>query len=280
MRKTNCCFCGPVRNCASYLEKVIENIQQLGSACFDTYQIVLFYDNSFDTSLTILTKLQKKMTNLYLYVNKEPLYKYRTWNLAKARNFCLHFVKTHYSEDTYFIMMDMDNVNCKDIVHVNTLKKYLEPPLNLLWDALSFHTEPIYYDIWALSIYPYCFSYNHFKDNVFYAKMLQEYVEESLKQLPTNSLLPCISAFNGFSIYRLSKFCNSSYDGKVNLQNVPKEYIESHSLATKSPVIFKHYGHVDGAKEDCEHRFFHMNAILKNKARIMISPEILFENKK
>ena len=59
-------------------------------------------------------------------------------------------------------MMDFDDVNCKE-VEINTLKKYLKRED---WDGLSFNTSPDYYDIWGLSIWPYCFSYNHFINNV------------------------------------------------------------------------------------------------------------------
>jgi hypothetical protein len=50
----------------------------------------------------------------------------------------------------------------------------------------------------------------------------------------------------------------------------------AHIEATNSPVIYKDYGHVKGRYEDCEHRSFHVQAINKNKAKIMITNEILF----
>ena len=45
-----CCICGPVRNCGPYLNKVLENIEKIGSI-FDDYQIMIFYDNSTDDTL-------------------------------------------------------------------------------------------------------------------------------------------------------------------------------------------------------------------------------------
>ena len=57
--------------------------------------------------------------------------------------------------------MDFDDVNCKE-VKTEVLLKYI---LRNDWDALSFNTTPKYYDIWGLSIYPFCFSYNHFKNS-------------------------------------------------------------------------------------------------------------------
>ncbi len=49
----NCCICGPVKNCSSYLKKVLENIDKIGSL-FDDYIILIYYDKSSDNTLEIL----------------------------------------------------------------------------------------------------------------------------------------------------------------------------------------------------------------------------------
>jgi hypothetical protein len=170
-------------------------------------------------------------------------------------------------------MMDFDDVNCKE-VRPEILKKYLGRDD---WDGLSFNTLPMYYDIWALSIYPYCFSYNHFKNTPIHNhNFLKNYVDNKLKNLKNGELLSCISSFNGFSIYRTSKFLNTQYDGRVRLDLLPKKYLASHMMAAKSGIIFKDYGHIKGRYEDCEHRAFHMKAINNDKAKIMITNEVLF----
>ena len=267
----NCCICGPVKNCAKYLKKVLENIEIIGSI-FDDYEVVLFYDKSNDKTLTILKEYQTRNPKLKLYVNKKPISKYRTHNIAYARNFCLNYVKKNRSRFPFFIMMDMDDPNAKNI-HVNVLQKYLE---RHDWDALSFNTAPKYYDIWGLSIYPYCFSYNHFDNNVEYYDVMQKYVMKKLDDTKDGQLLRCISAFNGFSIYRTDKFVDTYYDGNVRIGLFPKYMIDAHSNAQKSPVVFKDYGNVNGLFEDCEHRLFHFLATKNSGARVMISPEILF----
>jgi hypothetical protein len=58
----NCCICGPVKNCAPYLNKVFENIEKIGSI-FDDYKIVLYYDRSTDNTLNMLIEYQKKIQN-------------------------------------------------------------------------------------------------------------------------------------------------------------------------------------------------------------------------
>jgi hypothetical protein len=269
----NCCICGPVKNCESYLNKVLENIEQIGSL-FDDYTILIYYDKSSDNTLEILKEYQNKNPKFNLYVNSNPISKYRTHNIAVARNFCLNFIRNNQDKFPYFIMMDFDDVNCKEI--------NLEPLRNCLkredWDGLSFNTNPYYYDIWGLSIWPFCFSYNHFNDNYNYHGIIKEYVMRLLNNLKPGQLLPCISSFNGFSIYRTHKFLNTYYDGRVRADLFSKKNIADHAKAQKSRVIiYRDYGHIKGRYEDCEHRAFHQMARKRSGARIMISPEIIFK---
>ena len=269
----NCCICGPVKNCGPYLKKVLQNIETIGSL-FDDYKIVLYYDHSNDNSLEILKEYQSKNPKMYLYVNQNRISQFRTHNIAIARNFCLNFVRNNKETFPFFIMMDFDDVNCKE-VNLNVLEKYIKRENNE-WDGLSFNTSPEYYDIWGLSIYPYCFSYNHFEYNVKNYKIIQKYVTDLLNNLSNNQLLPCISAFNGFSIYKTHKFLNTYYDGRIRLDLIPKQNLEAHKRVTNSKLVYKKYVTVDGRYEDCEHRAYHIMATQNSGARIMISPEILF----
>jgi hypothetical protein len=269
----NCCICGPVKNCAPYLDKVIENMEKIGSL-FDDYIILLYYDKSTDNTLDKLKEYQKKNSKIFFYINEKPISLFRTHNIAIARNFCLNFVKKNKEHFPYFIMMDTDNVNCKEV--------NLEPLQNSLkredWDGLSFNTWPHYYDIWGLSIWPYCFSYNHFYNNFKYHTIIRNYIMYKLNSLKTGELLPCISSFNGFSIYRTSKFLNAYYDGRVRSDLFPKNLIDAHATAQQSRgLVYKNYGHIKGKYEDCEHRAFHQMARTRSRARIMISPEIIFK---
>jgi len=268
----NCCICGTVRNCAPYLDKVFQNIEQIGTI-FDDYKIVIVYDKSDDNTLTKLKEYQSKNDKLELYVNKSLISPYRTHRLAYGRNICLNYVKNNKERFPYFIMMDFDDVNCKEL-NINVIKKYIN---RTDWDSLSFNTTPKYYDIWALSIYPYCFSYAHFKDTPIHNyDIIQNYIENKLKELKDGELLRCMSAFNGFSIYRTNKFLNTSYDGRVRIDLLPKHYLEAHKKMAQSELIAHDYGHVKGLHEDCEHRAFHLQAIHNDDAKIMISKDKLF----
>lgn len=265
-----CCFCGPVRNCGPYLDKIFQNIEKLATL-FDDYQIVIYYDKSDDDTLKKLKAYQVINPRLVFYVNQRLISPYRTHRIAVARNFCLDYVKQN--DFPFFIMMDFDEVNCKE-VRPEMLQKYLNRDD---WDALSFNTSPKYYDIWALSIYPYCFSYNHFENSPIHNyHTIQDYITRKLNNLGEGELLKCISSFNGFSIYRTNKFLNTRYDGNIRLDLIPIDYIKAHSRAAKSGLIFPDYGHVKADKEDCEHRAFHVQAINNDNARIRITNDVLF----
>ena len=268
----NCCFCGPVKNCGPYLSKVLENIEKVATL-FDDYTIVIYYDQSSDNTLEILKNYQAKNPKLNFYVNSNIKSKFRTHNIAIARNFCLKFIRNNREKYPFFIMMDFDDVNAKEI--------NLEPIRNSLkrndWDGLSFNTSPGYYDIWALSIKPYYFSYLHFKQTpIFNHDIFKKYIDHLVKNVPNGGLLKCLSAFNGFGIYRTHKFMDTYYDGRIRLDLMPKNFINDQSKVTKSKVIYKKYDIVNGHYEDCEHRSFHLQAIRNSGARILISPEIIF----
>jgi len=268
----NCCICGTVRNCGPYLKRVLENIEKIGSI-FNDYKIVFFYDNSTDNTLDILKNYQKKNPRLIFYVNKTLISPFRTHRLAYGRNYCLDYVKTNKEMFPYFIMMDLDDVNCKNL-NIEPLRRSLKRDD---WDGLSFNTSPHYYDVWGLSIKPYYFSYNHFNYNSTHnAGLIGNYVDKILKTMPKNKLLPCLSSFNGFSIYRTKKFLNTYYDGRVRTDIMPKEFIQLHSHVARSKLIYRRICNVDGRYEDCEHRSFHAQAVFNSGARIRISPEVLF----
>jgi hypothetical protein len=274
----NCCICGPVKNCGPYLSKILDNMEKIGSL-FEDYKILIYYDKSNDNTLSILKEFQERNPKMMFYVNQKPVSPFRTHNIAIARNFCLNFVRDNREIYPFFIMMDCDDVNCKEI-NIDILKKYL---YRNDWDGLSFNTTPKYYDIWGLSIYPFCFSYNHFENDVRYYNIIQNYVDTLLKKAKQeNKLLECISSFNGFSLYRTSMFLNTYYDGRVRHDLVPKANLEAHKNVTKSKLVFKQYFkpdgsvNVDGRYEDCEHRAFHIQACQNSGARIMITPDILF----
>ena len=68
----NCCICGPVKNCAPYLPKVLANIERIGSV-FADYKIVIYYDKSPDNTLDILKQYQLINPKFLFYVNQNKI---------------------------------------------------------------------------------------------------------------------------------------------------------------------------------------------------------------
>jgi hypothetical protein len=258
----NCCICGTVRNCETYLKKIFINIEKIVSL-FDDYKIIIYYDESTDNTLKILTEYQKVKPKLFLYVNKEPLSEYRTFRIAKGRNMCLNFIRKNQTKFPYFIMMDMDCVNSHGQVNIEPIKRVLDRDD---WDAVSFN-KPTYYDIWALSIKPFYLSCAHIGDSA--GNAMSKYIINILNNAKKDDLIECASAFGGFAIYRTNKFLNCYYYGGLNLSLIPQHLVKQNIALFKGQFNYNKI-------EDCEHRYFHFMAINKNQARIRISPEILF----
>jgi len=258
----SCCICGTVKNCAPFLDKIFANMETLG-ALFTDYVIILSYDKSTDGSLKKIKEYKKRNPKVYLYVNREPLFHYRTHNIAKARNKCLQLINAKFNNFEYFIMMDCDDV-CSQTVKTGALTHYLQRDD---WDGLSFNKNP-YYDIWAFSKYPFVLSCHHFRTT----RKWKQFADKLMYNTPPKTLIPCLSAFNGFSIYRTSKFINCVYDGRMRIDLFPPNFIEA-NLLVAGPFTVKNS---HGLNEDCEHRAFHMQAIRQYGARIMMAPEIIF----
>jgi hypothetical protein len=270
MVKGKCCICGTVKNCAPHLEKVLQNIERIRSLFSDSV-VILSYDKSSDNSLEILQKYQSENMDMYLEqdkviidINTEPLTQFRVRNIAKARNKCLDIIRSKYISYEYFIMIDCDDVSAND-VNLEPLQHYLTAGLGD-WDGLSFN-KTIYYDLWALSKYPYSASCWHFKD----WKAWGRYIEKIIAETPPKTLIPCLSAFNGFSIYKTNKFINCFYDPALRLDLLPK-----HLLVANEKVAGPIFTQGKAGMVDCEHRSFHLMAINQNGARIRIAPEIIF----
>ena len=267
-------ICGCVKNNETYLENVFNNIDQICNNV-DDYYIIIAYDVSNDKSLDILLEKRVKYENkMDIIINSEPLTKIRTQNIANARNLILDKIKSLNKGFEYFIMMDMDDV-CSEKINIDVFNYVMnkEKTTPLEWDALSFNRNH-YYDIWALSIYPYTFSLFHYSSINTIRKKMHDYLKRQLLQCAykdkNDGLLRCISAFNGFAIYRTSKFIDSRYEWNINklLKIYPKSIIDVMSKHCLQTPFYR--------QDDCEHRYFHIYASKQNGAKICISPMYLF----
>ena len=267
---------GPVRNASNHIANDIEKVLTSLGQFKAVYCFIVESDSSDDT-LQRLEEMSKKFKN-FSFITAGQLSKKlpkRTDRIAYARNLIIDAVASDpkYQNIDYVAMADLDGMN--GLVTQEKIAQCWE--VDEPWDVITANQLGGYYDIWALSIWPYCFSYNHFNYNSEYHVKIRNYITNRLNILKKNQLLPCISSFNGFSIYRTTKFLNTYYDGRIRTDLFSKKQIQTHAYSQKSKrIIYKDYGHIKGRYEDCEHRAFHQQARLNSGARIMISPEFLF----
>jgi hypothetical protein len=262
-----CCICGTVRDCGVFLEKIFQNMDIIGSL-FEDYAIILYYDVSSDDTLSKIQEYQGRSNKVNVYINEEPLLPYRTWRIAKGRNKCLDIIREKYSDYDFFIMMDCDDRCAKDM-NLYLLEGYVK---RNDWDGLSFNHPDGYYDTWAFSKIPFVLSCHHFSDRA----QGQRFINHLIQTTPKNELIPCISAFNGFAIYRTNKFLNSNYDGRFRIDYISKKIIQL-NLQYSGKINFIKNTQDNKRMEDCEHRYFHFNAVAKNNARMRIAPICLFK---
>jgi len=259
----SCVICGTVRNCARYLRNIFVNMKKIGSL-FNKYHIIICYDNSHDNSLYLIHEFAKHNSNVIVHNNTDVLFKDRTANLSKARNTYLNIIREKFIDYDYFIVMDCDDV-CSSSIQLNTLKFHLSQSDK--WDGLTFNKKS-YYDIWALSLNPFYVNCHWFYNYDVYTK----YITNLLRNCSSNKYVSCLSSFNGFAIYKTSYFINGIYSDKTidNLKYIPNKKINSNLKIMNNKIKPKLI------IVDCEHKIFHYEAVLKNKARLKISPNILF----
>jgi len=263
-----CCICGPVKDSAQYLERVLANMEKIGGV-FDEYVIILCYDDSTDNTLKILTDYVEKNSRFRLLINTTPAQGgCRTHKIAHARNHCLKHVREYFSEYKYFIMMDCNDV-CTSPVNIDVLKNNLK---RTDWDGLSFNSSKPYYDVWSLSLKHLVYSCWHFSQ----PNALQIYkdaIQHLFSACPPGELISVYSAFNGFAIYRTHQFIDSCYDGQSRLDLIPPVLMEENKRICGEITPYYWGG---GPDQDSEHRSFHLHAKFQKDAVVAISPEILF----
>lgn len=269
MKMNTCSICCPVAQMATAdnLDNLISNMTKIGEI-FSDYRIILFLESATDELMEGILKNMQKNVKIDLLINSKFRTKREiTHNLANARNKLLDRVKKMQHE--FFLMMDWEL--CSASMDLNVLERHLG---RKDWDALTFNVNDGNHNLWALSLNDLVFSMRHFSrpdvENVYF-----ESLKTKLEQCESGNLVRVLSAFNGLAIYRTSLFLDSQYDGLPRKDLIPPFMMEKNKklLGEDGEYALKMEGEEE---QDCEHRAFHLQAILLNNARIKISPECLF----
>lgn len=294
----DCCVVGLcVYNNEPGLPSVLSNILKIvDSNLFYKVTLVAFYDHSLDNSYSILETFKKKHEYARPHVFKmiiinnskisgqkmrmrmhygqgtnaavRVLDAGRTARIAQARNGILHVIRELYKRkfyNKYFIMMDSNEYACVGLINIPTLSDALKRSDE--WDSVSFNREAGYYDYWALSYDKYIYSIYHIVNKNETLNLIKNDFTKKLdgaKNTKTGKydFIPVYSSYNGFAIYKSEKFLNCSYSSNIDITLFPKSLLPS--------------GIINKFTNDCEHRKFHLEAIKKNKARIVVSPLSIF----
>ena len=257
----SCLICGCIKDSEKYLENVFNNIKKI-QALFNKTKIIISYDISRDNTLDKLHELQKQF-DIEIIFNNKPLTSIRTVNIEKARNRIIYKIYSEYGDYDYFIMMDMDDV-CSKPINIEILKETLDK--NNIWDGLFFNNAN-YYDFWALNFKDFQYSCWH-SNNV---KLLINLTNKEFKKESQNKeFIECQSAFGGFGIYKVEKFKNCFYSTLINLSLFNRQNIKN--IYDKYKILYNIKNNIF----DCEHRYFHLNAIKRNNVKLYIYNKNLF----
>ena len=265
-----CCICAAVKDVGSHLPAIFANMEKIGNI-FDDYRVIFFYDTSdqsYDNTLGIIKEYQTRNSKVSLIINPTPLTNVvKTRKLAHARNACLQYIREECPTFQYFVVMDCDEI-CTPPIKIDRFKHYLQ---RTDWDALSFRRNH-YYDLWALSTRELIYSCWHFQ-KPHALPVYQNAIDSALRDCQPGGLVQVYSAFGGFAIYRTSKFIDCIYDGASRLDLIPPFLLKKNIELCGEIAPYQW----DGPDQDCEHRSFHIQAKIKNNAKIAIAPESLFD---
>jgi hypothetical protein len=284
----NCVIGLCVYNNERGLPSVLSNIVKISqSKLFDKITVVAFYDASADKSYSILESFKnqhsksgpgfshelietviisnhKKEIRMSFGNASRVIDKSRTMRIANARNEILNYMRFAHKRgqvNKYFIMMDSNEYACVGQINIDTLRSAIQRSDE--WDSISFDREAGYYDYWALSFDPHIYSFYHVQNkNETLQAMVASFATKLNASRDSQNFIPVYSAFNGFAVYKTNMFLNCSYSADIHIPLFPKHLLP--------PKILNHF------KNDCEHRKFHLEAIKKNGARIMVSPLSIF----
>ena len=216
--------------------------------------------------------------------NNRPWESVRQRNIGHARNTFLDYLRSLRNLDadnarlfSHFAFMDFNDYACIGDINTNVLQEVMD--LQDEWDSVSFMREAGYYDMWALSFYPYVHSFFHFKRHWrdVLGRMRKMFDSVVLRAMHSdNPFLSVYSAFNGFALYRCSIYLSDAephirYSDDIQTAFYPPNALQEQLFLVDSQTD-------ERVNNDCEHRYFHMvSAQPPHNARIYIYLKSLFK---
>jgi hypothetical protein len=272
MDKSIAC-CLVIRNSEKYLNTIFYNLDKLREY-FLTFNVICVYDNCDDNTETMLYDYKNRsLYNVYLINNHYNTSSFKTVRLANARNKYLYVINNLIKNVDYHFVIDSNNINCFKW-NYNLFLKYLN---RQDWDCISFNRTK-YYDIWEVFFDIYIYNQCDFGENsIKIINHIKDKFLNIINCMEENQLFDCLSVFNGFSIYRTSKFIDCYYDGyQKNLNEfITNERINLMIETLKNELNDNNIERKNTKIEISEHIYYHLTAIKKHNARICISKEYI-----
>lgn len=269
-KRVACCLA--IRNCDKYLKTIFENLDKL-SEYFLEFNVICVYDNCNDTTENMLYEYKNNSNyNVIIINNQYNDSSFTTVRLANARNKYLYAITNIIKNIDFHFVIDANDINCFEW-NYNLILKYLKRDD---WDCISFNRKTLYYDIWSLYFDKYVYNVWDFGEK---SEKIIYHIRDKFLNIINNrnneELFECFSAFNGFSIYRTSKFVDCYYDGynKNISEFISKDQINLMIETLKRDLNDDTIERINCKVEISEHVYYHLSAIRKNNARIRISNE-------
>ena len=257
-----CCY-----NSSQGLPRIFKNLREL-STKFKSTVAIFCYDISRDNTLELIkNEFQRNAPCVAeLVANRYPRTHSRTHNISNARNTVLDVIKERYAHFELLSMMDCNEYACIGDIELETLDDILRDDMIDRWDGISFNREAGYYDYWALSFSPFVYSFFHCTGWQQVVAAMRERFSKILDE-EKGELIYVYSAFNGFAIYKMSKFVDCRYSDKISVELFPAGEIAKQCLAAKCNII-------DSLSDDCEHRNFHLESIKNTTAKLPFTTRV------
>ena len=221
-------ICGAARDVEKTILRFVSDMQ-LAFSNFREVHFVFCESFSKDETRITIQELTNFNSTIHMVddfeVNKNE--NRRTVRIASARNAIKNYVTKNFSEFDYVVMADLDGVNR------NITRKAVESCWTIgYWDMVSASQTYKYYDVWALRAREWCENdcweeYERLKLQYTEKIALRLAITSKMRSIPRASdPIPVMSAFGGFSIYRLEAFKHGNYvgvldDGKEVCEHVP-----------------------------------------------------------
>jgi len=203
-------ICGLARNLANILPHTLKQIEEIASL-FADYRIVIYGNDSTDSTLDILYTFQKKNPKLHVIseklgdpVNRSIRCLERTSRMARYRNRYREFVDKQFPDFDYALVMDMDlpgEVSCEGVAHTFGQDDWDFTGANGIIRKRGVFTEQLlHYDAWAFRRFGSFEAISTREVNHFFWRA-------------GDPLVPVFSCFGGLGIYRMEAMKCCFYEG-------------------------------------------------------------------